>query len=36
VTPSDELMTSYGRTPPQEIQDNIPPYLFVSGQRKSL
>ena len=36
VTPSDELMTGYGRTPPQEIQDNIPPYLFVSAQRKSL
>jgi O-methyltransferase involved in polyketide biosynthesis len=33
VTPSDDLMTSYGRKPPQEIQDNIPPYLFVSAQR---
>jgi O-methyltransferase involved in polyketide biosynthesis len=36
VTPSDELMTGYDRKPPQEIQDNIPPYLFVSAQRKSL
>ena len=36
VTPSDDLMTGYGRKPPQEIQDNIPPYLFVSAQRKSL
>lgn len=36
VTSSDELMTGYGRKPPQEIQDNIPPYLFVSAQRKSL
>ena len=33
VTPSDDLMTGYGRKPPQEIQDNIPPYLFVSAQR---
>jgi methyltransferase (TIGR00027 family) len=33
VTPSDELMTGYGRTPPPEIQDNIPPYLFVSAHR---
>ena len=33
VTPSDELMTGYGRKPPPEIQDNIPPYLFVSAQR---
>jgi methyltransferase (TIGR00027 family) len=36
VTSSDDLMTGYGRKPPQEIQDNIPPYLFVSAQRKSL
>jgi len=36
VTPSDELMTGYGRKPPQEIQDGIPPYLFVSGQHTSL
>jgi methyltransferase (TIGR00027 family) len=33
VTPSDELMTSYGRTPPQEIDDGTPPYLFVSAQK---
>ena len=30
VTPSDELMTGYGRTPPQDIDDGTPPYLFVS------
>jgi methyltransferase (TIGR00027 family) len=33
VTPSDELMTAYGRTPPQDIDDGTPPYLFVSAQR---
>jgi len=33
VTPSDELMTGYGRTPPQHIEDGVPPYLFVSAQR---
>jgi methyltransferase (TIGR00027 family) len=33
VTPSDELMTGYGRTPPQDIDDGTPPYLFVSAQR---
>jgi hypothetical protein len=26
-------MTAYGRTPPQEIDDGTPPYLFVSAQR---
>jgi methyltransferase (TIGR00027 family) len=33
VTPSDELMTGYGRTPPQDIDDGTPPYLFVTAQR---
>jgi methyltransferase (TIGR00027 family) len=33
VTPSDELMTGYGRKPPQQIDDGVPPYLFVSAQR---
>jgi methyltransferase (TIGR00027 family) len=33
VTPSDELMTGYGRKPPQEIDDGTPPYLFVSAQK---
>jgi len=33
VTPSDELMTGYGRTPPQHIEDGVPPYLFVSAQK---
>jgi methyltransferase (TIGR00027 family) len=33
VTSSGLLMTSYGRTPPQEIDDGTPPYLFVSALR---
>jgi methyltransferase (TIGR00027 family) len=33
VTSSDELMTGYGRTPPRQIEDGVPPYLFVSAQR---
>ena len=33
VTSSGELMTGYGRTPPQDIDDGTPPYLFVSAQR---
>ena len=33
VTASDELMTGYGRKPPQQIDDGTPPYLFVSAQR---
>ncbi len=33
VTPSLELMTGYGRKPPQQIEDGVPPYLFVSAQR---
>jgi methyltransferase (TIGR00027 family) len=33
VTPSDELMAGYGRTPPQEVQDQVPGNLFVAAQR---
>ena len=33
VTSSDELMTGYGRKPPRQIEDGVPPYLFVSAQR---
>ncbi len=33
VTPSGELMTGYGRKPPQELVDGPPPYLFVSAFR---
>jgi methyltransferase (TIGR00027 family) len=33
VTSSDELMTGYGRKPPEQIDDAIPPYLFVSAQK---
>ena len=33
VTSSDEVMTGYGRKPPQQIEDGTPPYLFVSAQR---
>jgi methyltransferase (TIGR00027 family) len=33
VTPSDELMTGYGRKPPEQIDDGVPPYLFVSAQK---
>ncbi|HTZ12344.1 MAG TPA: class I SAM-dependent methyltransferase [Mycobacterium sp.] len=32
VTSSGELMTGYGRTPPQQIDEGTPPYLFVSAQ----
>jgi O-methyltransferase involved in polyketide biosynthesis len=32
VTSSDELMTGYGRKPPEQIDDAIPPYLFVTAQ----
>jgi methyltransferase (TIGR00027 family) len=35
VTPSDELMTGYGRALPQQIEDGVPPYLFVSARRES-
>jgi methyltransferase (TIGR00027 family) len=33
VTPSDQLMAGYDRKPPQQIEDGVPPYLFVSAQR---
>jgi hypothetical protein len=33
VTPSDELMSGYGRKPPEQIDDGFPPYLFVSARR---
>ena len=33
VTTSEELMTGYGRKLPQQIEDGVPPYLFVSARR---
>jgi methyltransferase (TIGR00027 family) len=33
VTPSRELMASYDRTPPSEVEDTAPHNLFVSAQR---
>ena len=33
VTPSDELMTGHGRKLPRQIEDGVPPYLFVSAIR---
>jgi len=33
-TPSDELMAGYGRKLPQQIEDAVPPYLFVSAHRR--
>jgi methyltransferase (TIGR00027 family) len=33
VTPSDELMASYGRPPAQGLEDAGPTHLFVSAQR---
>jgi methyltransferase (TIGR00027 family) len=33
VTPSEVLMAGYGRELPQQIEDGVPPYLFVSAQR---
>jgi methyltransferase (TIGR00027 family) len=35
VTPSEELMAGYGRKLPQQIEDGVPPYLFVSARRSS-
>jgi methyltransferase (TIGR00027 family) len=32
-TSSDRLMAGYGRTLPQQIEDGVPPYLFVSAHR---
>jgi methyltransferase (TIGR00027 family) len=34
VTPSEELMTGYGRPLPQQLEDGVPPYLFVSARRE--
>jgi methyltransferase (TIGR00027 family) len=33
VTPSAELMASYGRTPPREVVDTTPHNLFVAAER---
>ena len=33
VTPSDEVMTSYGRQPAQGLEEDSPTHLFVSAQR---
>lgn len=33
VTASDQLMADYGRTPPEQIEDGTPPYLFVSAEK---
>jgi methyltransferase (TIGR00027 family) len=33
VKSSDELMTGYGREPARQMEDRMPPYLFVSGIR---
>ena len=33
VTPSDELMASYGRTAPEEVEDTVPGNLFVAAER---
>ena len=33
VTPAEELMASYGRRPPQDIDDAAPQTLFVSAER---
>ncbi|MBW0012981.1 class I SAM-dependent methyltransferase [Mycobacterium sp.] len=35
VTPADELMTAYGRKLPPQLEDGVPPYLFVSARRES-
>jgi methyltransferase (TIGR00027 family) len=34
VTPAEELMASYGRTPPKDVEDAAPQTLFVTGERK--
>ena len=36
VTPSDELMASYGRPPAQSLEETSPTHLFVSAQRAEL
>jgi O-methyltransferase involved in polyketide biosynthesis len=33
VTPAEELMAGYGRTPPPDIDDAMPQTLFVAAQR---
>jgi hypothetical protein len=33
VTPSFELMASYDRRPPEEVQDTTPHNLFVAAAR---
>ncbi len=33
VTPSDELMASYGRKAPKEVKDTVPENLFVAAER---
>ena len=33
VTPAEELMASYDRRPPQDIEDAAPRTLFVAAQR---
>lgn len=33
VTPSLELMTGYGRRPPEQVEDQVPGNLFVAAQR---
>jgi methyltransferase (TIGR00027 family) len=33
VTPSDELMAGYGRSAPDEVEDDVPGNLFVAAQR---
>lgn len=35
VTPSDELMASYGRSAPEEVADTMPGNLFVAAHRTS-
>jgi methyltransferase (TIGR00027 family) len=35
VAPAEELMAGYGRKLPQQIEDGVPPYLFVSARRSS-
>jgi methyltransferase (TIGR00027 family) len=32
-TASDQLMAGYGRKLPQQIEDSVPPYVFVSAHR---
>jgi methyltransferase (TIGR00027 family) len=34
VTPAEELMASYDRRPPKDVEDAAPQTLFVTGERK--